>query len=62
MDAEVHAEHFKVIRSDILPISIERTRDVENELISEKIQRVSQGTIFQTLQEFSKRINSIFKV
>jgi hypothetical protein len=40
LDAKVHYSHVQVIRRDIKPRSAERSRDVENEMISEKIVRI----------------------
>jgi hypothetical protein len=41
VDAEFHFKHFQVIRCNIKTESVEKCRDVENETISEKLQRVS---------------------
>jgi hypothetical protein len=40
VDTKVYFGHVQVIRSDIEPESIEKSRDVENDPISEKKQRV----------------------
>jgi hypothetical protein len=36
IDAAANFEHVQVIRCDIWPKSVERCRDIENKLISEK--------------------------
>jgi hypothetical protein len=39
VDEEVHFEHAQVIRCDISPRLVERSTNIENVIISEKIQR-----------------------
>jgi hypothetical protein len=36
VDAESHSEHAQVMRCDIKPGSVEKSRDVENDTISRK--------------------------
>jgi hypothetical protein len=48
VDATVHSEHGPLIRCDISPRSVERSRDIENGTISEKIQWIIHlGQLFK---------------
>jgi hypothetical protein len=56
-------EHVQVIRCDIKPGSVEKSRDVKNRMISEKIQRkLPLGHDFQTPHYFIEGITVVLEI
>jgi hypothetical protein len=54
VDERVHSEPVQVIRTDIWPRLVSRSKNVENEIISEKILGVYLKGIFSNTAIFSK--------
>jgi hypothetical protein len=54
VDASTYSKLVQVIKCDIKLGSVERSRDVGNEAISKKTQRVPSGFVFKTPLYFLK--------